>query len=195
VIEVLGYNYVATKNTDEQHKKYPNQFSWGTEEGSTVASRGIYEDDMGKQQLVAYDRKQNDSFYSLEQGWKHYADAAVPGRVCSYGRVLITAASLRRLDGPRSDHILECLMPAAFPKDDYYYLKSWWTDQTVVHLLPHWNWHGKEGQEIRVCAYSNCDEVELLLNKKSLGKKTMEPNGHLEWQVKYESGYTGSHRL
>jgi beta-galactosidase len=187
VIDVLGYNYVATKNTDEQHKKYPNQFSWGTEEGSTVASRGIYEDDMGKQQLVAYDRKQNDFFYSLEQGWKHYA-----ARPYLAGMFIWSGFDYRGeptpFGWPSVVSYFGMVDACGFPKDGYYYLKSWWTDQTVVHLLPHWNWQSKEGQEIRVCAYSNCDEVELLLNKKSLGKQTMEPNGHLEWQVKYESG-------
>jgi len=187
VIDVLGYNYVATKNTDEQHKKYPNQFSWGTEEGSTVASRGIYEDDMDKHQLVAYDRKQNDFFYSLEQGWKHYAS-----RPYLAGMFIWTGFDYRGeptpFGWPSVGSYFGMVDACGFPKDDYYYLKSWWTNETVVHLLPHWNWHGKEGQEIRVCAYSNCDEVELFLNRKSLGKKTMEPNGHLEWQVKYEPG-------
>jgi beta-galactosidase len=187
VIDVLGYNYVATKNTDEQHKKYPQQFSWGTEEGSTVASRGIYEDDMSKQQLVAYDRKQNDFFYSLEQGWKYYA-----ARPYLAGMFIWTGFDYRGeptpFGWPSVGSYFGMLDACGFPKDDYYYLKSWWTDQTVVHLLPHWNWRGKEGREIRVCAYSNCDEVELFLNKKSLGKKTMDPNGHLEWQVKYEPG-------
>lgn len=187
VIDVLGYNYVATKNTDEQHKKSPNQFSWGTEEGSTVASRGIYEDDMGKQQLVAYDRKQNDFFYSLEQGWKHYA-----ARPYLAGMFIWTGFDYRGeptpFGWPSVVSYFGMVDACGFPKDDYYYLKSWWTDQTVVHLLPHWNWPGKEGQEIRVCAYSNCDEVELFLNKKSLGKKIMEPNGHLEWQVRYQPG-------
>jgi beta-galactosidase len=59
-------------------------------------------------------------------------------------------------------------------------------------LLPHWNWSGMEGKEIDVWAYSNCDEVELFLNKKSLGKKKMEQNGHLEWKVKYDSRNVGS---
>lgn len=187
VIEVLGYNYVATKNTDEQHQKYPKQFSWGTEEGSTVASRGIYEDDMNKHQLVAYDRKQNEFFYSLEQGWKHYAS-----RPYLAGMFIWTGFDYRGeptpFGWPSVGSYFGMVDACGFPKDDYYYLKSWWTDQTVVHLLPHWNWSGKEGQEIRVCAYSNCDEVELFLNKKSLGKKKMELNGHLEWQVKYEPG-------
>lgn len=187
VIDVLGYNYVATKNTNEQHQKYPGQFSWGTEEGSTVTSRGIYEDDPSKHQLAAYDRKQNDFFYSLEQGWKHYA-----ARPYLAGMFIWAGFDYRGEPTPFGWPSIESyhgmLDACGFPKDDYYYLRSWWTDQTVVHLLPHWNWSGKEGHEIRVCAYSNCDEVELLLNKKSLGRKTMEPNGHLEWQVKYEPG-------
>ena len=43
-----------------------------------------------------------------------------------------------------------------FPKDNFYYYQSWWTTNTVLHLLPHWNWPGREGQEIRVDALSNC---------------------------------------
>ena len=48
-----------------------------------------------------------------------------------------------------------------FPKDNFYYYQSWWSDKTVLHLLPHWNWPGNEGQEIRVDALSNCKQVEL----------------------------------
>jgi beta-galactosidase len=61
---------------------------------------------------------------------------------------------------------------AGFPKDRYYLYQSQWTTKPMVHLLPHWNWEGKEGQTIPVMAYSNAEEVELLLNGKSLGKKT-----------------------
>ena len=54
--------------------------------------------------------------------------------------------------------------------------------------MPHWNWPGKEGQDIRVIAFSNCARVELLLNGQSLGTKDMPRNGHLEWTVKYAPG-------
>ena len=81
-----------------------------------------------------------------------------------------------------------CIDTCGFPKDDFYYYQSVWTDKPMVHLLPHWNWSGKEGQPIDVWCYSNCKEVELFLNDKSLGKKTMEPNGHLEWPVNYAPG-------
>ncbi|HZL79597.1 MAG TPA: DUF4982 domain-containing protein, partial [Candidatus Limnocylindrales bacterium] len=75
-----------------------------------------------------------------------------------------------------------------FPKDNFYYYQSWWTTNIVLHLLPHWNWAGKEGQEIRVDALSNCEEVELFLNGESLGKQTMKRNSKLTWKVKYAPG-------
>ena len=58
----------------------------------------------------------------------------------------------------------------------------------MLHLLPHWNWPGKEGQDIACGAFSNCEEVELFLNGQSLGKQTMQKNSHLEWKVKYAPG-------
>jgi beta-galactosidase len=97
-----------------------------------------------------------------------------------------------------------------FPKDGYYFYQSQWTDKPMIHLLPHWNWPGREGQFIPVLAYSNCDAVELFLNNKSLGEKRLEfprPGNsktwmgydkppvnattadlHLSWDVPYEPG-------
>jgi len=60
---------------------------------------------------------------------------------------------------------------AGFPKDRYFLYQSEWTTKPMVHLLPHWNWAGREGQAIPVMAYTNADEVELFLNGKSLGRK------------------------
>lgn len=77
-----------------------------------------------------------------------------------------------------------------FPKDTYYFYQSQWTDEPMVHLLPHWNWPGKEGIAIPVWAYTNCDRVELFLNGKSLGERefTEERDMHLEWLVPYQPG-------
>jgi beta-galactosidase len=58
----------------------------------------------------------------------------------------------------------------------------------MLHLLPHWNWAGREGKEMDVRCFSNCEEVELLLNGKSLGRKAMPRNSHLAWKVPYEPG-------
>jgi len=187
VIDVLGYNYIATKNTDEQHKKFPEQMSWGTEEGSTVTSRGMYVDDRPNNQLAAYDKKQNDFFYSLEDGWKHYA-----ARPYLAGMFIWTGFDYRGeptpFGWPSTGSYFGMLDQCGFPKDYVYYLKSWWTNEPTIHILPHWNWAGKEGQQIPVWVYSNADEVELFLNNKSQGRKTMEQNGHLEWSVTYAPG-------
>ena len=97
-----------------------------------------------------------------------------------------------------------------FPKDGYYFYQSQWTKKPMVHLFPHWNWKGHEGQVISVIAYSNCDSVELFLNGKSFGvKSSVFPQQgvskawnaydkpyipattsylHLSWDVPYEPG-------
>jgi beta-galactosidase len=75
-----------------------------------------------------------------------------------------------------------------FPKDSAYYFQAWWRDEPLLHIFPHWNWAGKEGEEISVWAHSNCDEVELILNGQSLGRKAMKKYSHLEWSVKYAPG-------
>jgi beta-galactosidase len=75
-----------------------------------------------------------------------------------------------------------------FPKDTYYFYQSQWTDEPMVHIFPHWNWEGKEGVEIPIVAYSNCQSVELILNGKSLGEKNMDDSMDLLWMVPYEVG-------
>ena len=75
-----------------------------------------------------------------------------------------------------------------FPKDTYYFYQSQWTKEPMVHILPHWNWKGKEGVEIPVVAYSNCESVELFLNGKSLGIKQMGDQMDLMWKVPYTPG-------
>ncbi len=96
------------------------------------------------------------------------------------------------------------------PKDGYYFYQSQWTDKPVLHLLPHWNWQGREGQIMPVLAYTNCDTVELFVNGKSYGIKVQEfprqgnsgawntyakpyvsittADLHLSWDVAYEPG-------
>lgn len=76
---------------------------------------------------------------------------------------------------------------AGFPKDAYYLYQSEWTDKPVLHLFPHWNWN--KGETIDEWVYTNCDEVELFLNDKSLGiKKKSGDNLHLMWRINYVPG-------
>ena len=77
-----------------------------------------------------------------------------------------------------------------FPKDDYYAYKSVWSDETVLHLFPHWNWADRDesDQTIDVQCYSNCESVELFLNGESQGHQDMQPHSSLSWKVEWEPG-------
>jgi beta-galactosidase len=79
------------------------------------------------------------------------------------------------------------------PKDGYYFYQSQWTDKPVLHLFPHWNWAGREGQIMPVVAYTNCDTVELFVNGKSYGIKVQEfpHQGHSGAWNKYAKPYVG----
>ena len=77
---------------------------------------------------------------------------------------------------------------AGFPKDIYYMYQSEWTNKTVLHIFPHWNW--TPGKLVDIWAYyNNADEVELYLNGKSLGiKKKMGDDLHVMWRIPFEPG-------
>nr|MCR5711965.1 DUF4982 domain-containing protein [Prevotella sp.] len=92
------------------------------------------------------------------------------------------------LSYPAHDSEFGILDYCGFWKDEAWYLKSWWTDEPTLHLFPHWNLQGHEGEEIELWAYSNCDEVELIVNGKKLGRQTMPKNGHLKWKATYQPG-------
>lgn len=77
---------------------------------------------------------------------------------------------------------------AGIVKDHYYLYQSLWTSKPMVHLLPHWTHPGKEGVKIPMVAYSNCRQVELFLNGKSLGNQYMGDDLQLVWQVPYQPG-------
>ncbi|AXB57476.1 beta-galactosidase GalA [Flavobacterium fluviale] len=187
VVEIMGYNYLGNGDIDAHRNQFKQQSGMGTEEGSTFATRGIYFTDDAKHYQSAYDKKPRPTFYSIEEGWKFYAE-----RPYLAGVFFWTGFDYRGeptpYGWPSVTSYFGMMDVCGFPKDNVFYLKSWWGKEPVLHLLPHWNWTGMEGKEIDVWAYSNCDEVELFLNKKSLGKKKMEQNGHLEWKVKYTPG-------
>ena len=185
VIDVMGVNYINHGSTDKQHSEFPNQPIVGTEESTTRQTRGIYFDDKSKGHLAPL--QDASSGGNVEIGWKHYAVRPYLAGVF-YWTGFDYRGEANPFGWPQISTHCGILDTCGFPKDSFYYLKSWWTDETVLHVFPHWNWPGKEGQDIDVWCYSNCDEIELFLNGKSLGKKTMKKNSHLEWKVKYEPG-------
>jgi beta-galactosidase len=185
VIEVMGVNYIRHGDTDKQHKTFPWQVILGTEETTTQATRGIYFDDKERGHMAPLE--DGTSGGNVETGWKHYA-----ARPYLAGVIYWTGFDYRGepnpLAWPAVSSQFGILDTCGFPKDSFYYLKAWWTEEPVLHIIPHWNWAGREGQELEVRAHSNHEAVELLLNGKSLGKQDMPRYGHLAWKVAYAPG-------
>ena len=185
VMQVMGYNYIVQGNIDEHHKKFPWQAGIGTEESNTMGTRGIYANDFSHGHMAATNRMPEN--VGTESGWQFY-DARPFLAGLFYWTGFDYRGEMNPMDWPAVSAQKGILDLCGFPKDIFYYLKSWWGKEPVLHIFPHWNWTGQEGKEIQVTVYSNCEQVELLLNNKSLGTKEMPRNGHVEWPVALPAG-------
>jgi beta-galactosidase len=187
VIDVRGWNYHVGPTMDSYHAAHPKQPNIGTETASILTTRGIYRIDKARGYQSAYDDRSNlprDDTSTAEAWWTYYA-----ARPWLSGGFVWTGFDYRGENvWPDINSNYGTLDTAGFPKDNYFYYQSWWSDRKVLHLLPHWNWSGEEGQNIDVRCFSNWDEVELLLNGRSLGRKEMPRNSHLQWTVPYAPG-------
>ena len=188
VVDVLGFNY-RTNQIEAYHERHHAQPVIGTETGSTVATRGEYANDPARHVLRAYDTEHPWWATTAEEWWTIVAD-----RPYIAGGFVWTGFDYRGeptpFDSlPSISSQFGILDTCGFPKDNYFYYRAWWrTDQPLVHLLPHWNWPGREGQPVEVWAHGNTDEVDLRLNGRSLGRKRMPRNRHLVWNVAYAPG-------
>ncbi len=187
VVDVQGFNYGKAEQMDAFHRQFPKQPTVGTETASTVSTRGIYENDKNAGYLSAYDLNYPSWATTAENWWSIYAE-----RPYVAGGFAWTGFDYRGEPTPYSWPCINShfgiLDTCGFAKDNFYYYQSRWIEKPSLHLFPHWNWRGKEGQEISVWCYSNLSQVELLLNGKSLGRKDVPRHQHVEWKVPYAPG-------
>jgi len=186
VVDVQGFNYFAS-DIDEFHRGHPHLPSMGSETASTVSTRGIYANDTTRGYLSAYDLNFPPWAATAERWWSYY-DA----RPFLAGGFVWTGFDYRGEPTPYkwpciSSHF-GILDTCGFPKDNFWYYQAWWGGAPVLHLFPHWNWPGKEGQEIEVWVHSNLERVELFLNGASLGAQDVKRDTHLTWKVPYAPG-------
>jgi len=187
VIEVRGWNYHLGPHVDAYHAGHPRQPNLGTEQASIVGTRGIYANNYERGEVNALDLVWPGWSDTAESWWTFFAR-----RPWLSGAFVWTGFDYRGEPSPCnwpsiSSHF-GILDTCGFPKDSFYYYKSWWTNSPVLHLAPHWNWPGKEGQEILVQALSNCTSVELFLNGVSQGRQPMKRPSKLFWHVPYAPG-------
>ncbi|HEX5474174.1 MAG TPA: beta-galactosidase GalA [Vicinamibacterales bacterium] len=187
VVDVQGFNYGHAPQLDAFHAQFPRQPSMGTEVASTVSTRGIYENDEVRGYVSAYDVNFPRWASTAEEWWRTY-DA----RAWLAGGFVWTGFDYRGEPTPYgwpciSSHF-GIMDTCGFPKDLFFYYQAWWTDQPVLHLFPHWNWSGHEGQPIDVWGFTNLDRVELFVNGRSAGAQEVERDAHVAWKVPYAAG-------
>jgi beta-galactosidase len=186
VIPVRGFNY-NLEGLDAYRAAHPNQPVIGTEVASTVSTRGIYVKDTVNAYVPDYDSVAPSWASTAEYWWR----IAAP-RDWFMGGFAWTGFDYRGeptpFGWPDINSHFGIMDMCGFPKTVYYYYQSWWTDKDVLHIAPNWNWKGMPGKPVPVWVNTNADNVELFLNGKSLGKKDMPRNGHLEWMVNYIPG-------
>jgi beta-galactosidase len=189
-LDVVGFNYIIQNSVDERKKAHPSWKIVGTEETTGCGTRGVYfnsPEQPGHMVSMNRDTTHHHVENVIERGWQFYAE-----RPWGAGVFFWTGFDYRGepnpLSYPATDSEFGILDYCGFWKDEAWYLRSWWTDEPTLHIFPHWNLQGHEGEEIELWAYSNCDEVELMVNGKRLGRQTMPKNGHLKWKAVYQPG-------
>ena len=189
-LDVVGFNYILQNDVDNRKAANPTWKIVGTEETTGCGTRGVYFSDAsqpGRMPSMNLEEDKDGTENRIERGWKFYAE-----RPWASGLFYWTGFDYRGepnpLQYPATDSEFGILDYCGFWKDEAWYLKSWWTDEPTLHIFPHWNLQGHEGQEIDLWAYSNCDEVELTVNGKKLGRQKMPRNGHLKWKAVYKPG-------
>lgn len=219
-VDVPGFNY-KPNFYQRIHKEHPKWVIYGSETASCVSSRGTYHLPLEKYQK--HPSLQISSYDIIAPPWAYCPDvefAAQEAIPVVLGEFVWTGFDYLgeptpyfgsdedvSHDWPARSSYFGMVDLAGFPKDRYYLYQSVWSPKPMVHVLPHWNWQGRESQEIPVMVYSNAEEVELLLNGKSLGRKKtlatrvrlpvgpdVSPSGEflskyrLAWPVPYQAG-------
>ncbi|MFD2587364.1 beta-galactosidase GalB [Croceitalea marina] len=224
-VDVVGMNYKPMKYA-EAKALHPNMFIYGSETSSQTSSRGAYhfplEAKTQKNTLqvsgydvttgpawayapdIEFDMQEQNKFSLGEFIWTGFDYLGEP---TPYGGRDNSTNGYWNDDWPSRSSYFAPVDLCGFKKDRFYLYQSQWTEEPMVHLLPHWNWTGKEGQEIPVVSYTNCDWVELFVNEKSYGirkkgvdtttipadlyhydKDFYESKYRLSWTVPYQKG-------
>jgi beta-galactosidase len=185
-VDLPGFNYRPWMYEQIQ-KEHPGWIIFGSETASSVSSRGVYH--LPLEKYVKHPSLEISSYDVVTARWAYMPDVEFSyqdklpnvlgefvwtgfdylGEPTPYFDYL--PGSDNSHDWPARSSYFGMIDLAGFPKDRYYLYQSVWSKRPMVHVLPHWNWEGREGQPIPVMCYSNSAEVELFLNGKSLGRK------------------------
>lgn len=190
MLDIPGFNYRAHMY-DEAYERLPQNIVLGSETSSTVSSRGVYKLPAERKAGAMYDDHQSSS-YDLEYcTWSNIPDidfARADDHEWTIGQFVWTGFDYLGEPSPYDTNawpnhssMFGIIDLASIPKDRYYLYRSVWNkDAETLHILPHWNWEGHEGQKVPVFVYTNYPSAELFINGKSYGRQTKHKNGTVE---------------
>ena len=200
-MDVFGYNYKPHLYA-KFHADNPGKLYVGSETASTISSRGEYffpieDNPRGRESC---EKEFHVSSYDLhtvpwgqipEEEWKYEDEnPECLGEFVWTGFDYLGEPTPYNKNAPSRSSYFGIIDLAGFPKDRFWLYQARWSDKTVLHVLPHWNWEGREGEVTPVHVYTNCDKVELLVNGKSMGTlERADKQYRLRWDdVVYEPG-------
>ncbi|WP_428312904.1 beta-galactosidase GalA [Hydrocarboniphaga sp.] len=187
VLDVAGINYQVWEY-DHFHKEFPNKPVFSSEDTSALMSRGEYTTDPDKHLIASYDDDAVNWGQTQRNSWK-----LINERPFLAGGFAWTGLDYRGEPTPHNwpsvSSFFGILDLCALPKNAFYFRQALWLkDRTIVKVLPHWNWPGREGQDIKVRVATNAPRVRLLLNGKAIGEKDVDPYEMATFQVPYTPG-------
>lgn len=190
MLDIPGFNYRAHMY-DEAYERLPQNIVLGSETSSTVSSRGVYKLPAERKAGAMYEDHQSSS-YDLEYcTWSNIPDidfARADDHEWTIGQFVWTGFDYLGEPSPYDTNawpnhssMFGIIDLASIPKDRYYLYRSVWNkDAETLHILPHWNWEGHEGQKVPVFVYTNYPSAELFINGKSYGRQTKHKDGTVE---------------
>ncbi|MEO8616583.1 MAG: beta-galactosidase GalA [Luteolibacter sp.] len=186
-VDVVGFNY-SVDGYDAFHAANPDKPMTSSEDTSARMTRGEFETDMANHVIGSYDEETVRFHATQRNSWKSIAE-----RPFVAGSFVWTGFDYHGepspFTWPTASSLFGCLDLCGFPKTAFFIRRALWVkDEPVLHLAPHWNWQGREGQPVKVLAITNAETVELILNGRSLGVKPVDPLEFATWDVIYESG-------
>lgn len=223
-IDIAGMNYKPA-SYKEVRENYPDLPLYGSETSSCTSSRGVYH--LPIQKYKTHESLQVTSYDLIGPPWAYPPDVEFHfqernpnfmgefiwtgfdylGEPTPFGGRDNSTNGYWNDDWPARSSYFGAVDLCGFPKDRFYLYQSQWTDEPMIHVLPHWNWKEMEGEDIPVYCYTNCDEAELFVNGKSMGKrvkgedftelevdflryepKTFKSKYRLSWNVPYQKG-------
>ena len=183
ILDVPGFNYRPFKYI-ENHPKLPQRMILGSETASTISSRGVYKFPVERRSMAKYPDHQASSYDVEHCGWSNLPEDDFiqhddldycMGEFVWTGFDYLGEPTPYYSDWPSHSSLFGILDLAGLPKDRYYLYRSHWNPEVeTLHILPHWNWEGREGEITPIFVYTNYPTAELFINGKSQGKRTKD---------------------